>query len=95
MPIQIQDVANNIYRSKSYVITNFKKELGINVGAYITRCKLEEAKNLLAFTDKSLAEISDYLCYSSQSYFQNSFKKKYKVTPLQYRRNQQKILFQN
>lgn len=34
----------------------------------------------------TLAEISSYLCFSSQSYFQNVFKKEYGVTPMQYRR---------
>lgn len=49
--------------------------------AFITRCKLEEAKSLLAYSKKSLAEISSYLCFSSQSYFQNVFKKQYGTTP--------------
>lgn len=39
----------------------------------------------------SLTEISNYLCYSSQSYFQNAFKKKFQLTPLQYRKNTQRI----
>lgn len=87
--ISISDVAAHINRSGSYVIKRFKEELGINVGAFIMRCKLEEAKSLLTYSDKSLAEISSYLCFSSQSYFQNVFKKKYGITPLQYRRQGQ------
>ena len=53
---------------------------------FIMRCKLEEAKSLLTYTDKSISEISSYLCFSSQAYFQNVFKKKYKITPNEYRR---------
>jgi AraC-like DNA-binding protein len=49
------------------------------------RRKLEEAKSLLKFTDKSISEISEYLCFSTQSYFQNVFKKKYGMTPKKYR----------
>ena len=52
---------------------------------FIMRCKLEEAKSLLTYTDKSLSEISSYLCFSSQAYFQNVFKKKFGVTPNEYR----------
>ena len=55
------------------------------------RCKLEEAKSLLTYSDKSLIEISNYLCFSSQSYFQNVFKKKYGMTPKQYRDQAHKI----
>lgn len=90
-PINIEDVANQIHRSSSYTMKRFKDELGINMGAYITRCKLEEAKSLLTYSDKSLAEIADYLCFSSQSYFQNVFKKKYNVTPMQYRKQTQHL----
>lgn len=84
--ITISDVARQVHRSSSYIIGRFQQELGINIGAYIRRCKLEEAKSLLTYSDKSLSEISNYLCFSSQSYFQNVFKKKYGVTPMQYRK---------
>lgn len=84
--ITLDDVAAHINRSSSYVMKKFKQELGIHASAYITRCKLEEAKSMLTFTNKSLAEISSYLCFSSQSYFQNLFKKQYGVTPMQYRK---------
>lgn len=85
-PISIEDAAANVNRSSSYLMKHFKNELGINMGAYIMRCKLEEAKSLLTYSEKNLAEISSYLCFSSQSYFQNVFKKQYGVTPLQYRK---------
>ena len=84
--ICVNDVATHIGKSRSYVAKKFKDDLGINVGAFISRCKLEEAKSLLAYTAKPLSEISSLLCFSSQSYFQNVFKKQYGVTPLQYRK---------
>ena len=84
--ISVEDAAAHAGRSASYMMKHFKSELGIQVGAYIMRCKLEEAKSLLTYSEKSLAEISSYLCFSSQSYFQNVFKKQYGVTPLQYRK---------
>lgn len=89
-PISIDDVARQVHRSSSHMMRRFKEELGIHIGAFITRCKLEEAKSLLTYSNKSLAEISSYLCFSSQSYFQNVFKKQYGITPMQYRKNTQK-----
>lgn len=59
--------------------------------AYVTKCKLEEACDLLVYGQRSLAEISAYLGYSSQSYFQNVFKKQHGVTPVQYRKQHQKV----
>ena len=85
-PISVEDAAAYVNRSSSYMMKHFKSELGIHMGAYIMRCKLEEAKSLLTYSEKSLAEISSYLCFSSQSYFQNVFKKQYGMTPLQYRK---------
>lgn len=90
-PLTVDDVAAQIGRSSSYLMKKFKNELGIHVGAYITRCKLEEAKSMLVYTEKSLAEISNYLCFSSQSYFQNVFKKQYDITPMQYRKKGRKV----
>lgn len=90
-PIQVTDVAEHIGRSRSYLSGHFKKELGFEISSFIMRCKLEEAKSLLTYSDKSLIEISNYLCFSSQSYFQNVFKKKYGMTPKRYRDKTRKI----
>lgn len=85
-PIGVEDVAYQIHRSNSYIMKKFKEELGFTIAAFITRCKLEEAKSLLTYSDRSLAEISSYLCFSSQPHFQNLFKKQYQMTPLEYRK---------
>ncbi len=90
-PVTVDDVAKHVHRSGSYMMRRFKEELGIRIGAFITRCKLEEAKSLLTYSDKTLAEISSYLCFSNQSYFQNIFKKQYGITPMQYRKKTRKI----
>ena len=83
--IQVNDVAKHIKRSRSYITLKFKEELGFDISSFIMRCKLEEAKSLLTYSEKTLGEISSYLGFSSQGYFQNVFKKKYGLTPMQYR----------
>lgn len=85
-PIQVGDVVDHVKRSRSYITLKFKEELGFDISSFIMRCKLEEAKSLLTYSTKSLSEISTYLCFSSQGYFQNVFKKKFGMTPLQYRK---------
>ncbi len=90
MSIGVEDVAEVIHRSSSYLMRRFKAELGMSVGDYITKCKLQEACDLLVYGDRSLAEISAYLGYSSQSYFQNVFKKQFGMTPMQYRKQKRK-----
>lgn len=83
--ITVDDVAEYVGFSRGYLSSMFNTRLGFKLSDFIRRCKLEEAKELLRFTDKSLSEISSYLCFSSQSHFQNLFKKQYGITPLQYR----------
>ena len=90
-PMSVDDVAKHVHRSSSYMMKRFKEELGIHIGAFITQCRLEDAKTMLLYSDKSLAEISNYLCFSSQSYFQNVFKKQYGITPTQYRKQAEKL----
>ena len=84
--LSVSDVANAVGKSRSHISRQFKQELGFNLSDFIMRRKLEEGKSLLTFTDKSISEISEYLCFSSQAYFQNVFKKKYGMTPLEYRK---------
>lgn len=86
-PIGIMDVVNSTDKSRAYITKKFKEEVGENIGEYITNSKMKEAKNLLKHTDKSLSEISNYLCFSSQAYFQNVFKKQFGITPSNYRKN--------
>ncbi len=90
-PLQVGDVVEYIGKSRSYLTKQFKQELGFDISSFIMRCKLEEAKSLLTFSEKKLNEISSYLCFSSQAYFQNVFKKKYGLTPLQYRKQSRQI----
>ncbi len=85
--LSVTEVANHFGFSRSYFTHRFKKELGFDLSAFIIRSKLEEARYLLAYTDKSISDISNYLCFSSQSHFQTSFKKQYHMTPLEYRKN--------
>lgn len=84
--IGIDQVAHHIGKSRAYATKKFRQEVGQTIGDYIMRCKLTEARSLLKHSDLSIAEISNYLFFSSQSYFQNVFKKEYQITPSKFRR---------
>lgn len=66
-----------------YLSQIFKKEIGENLSSYITRRKLEQAKNML-MNNKSYGEICKALGFSSQSHFITSFKKYFHMTPSEY-----------
>lgn len=52
--------------------------------------KLQESKLLLAYSDRPLSEISNFFFFSSQSYFQNLFKRQFGITPLAFRKRHHK-----
>ena len=86
--LTVGDVASYVGFSKSYFSAYFKKTLGFSISTFILRCKLEEGKELLQYTNKSISTISTFLCFSSQSHFQTAFKKQFGMTPNEYRRKQ-------
>ena len=86
--LTVGNVAAYVGFSKSYFSAYFKKTLGFSISAFILRCKLEEGKELLQYTNKSISTISTFLCFSSQSHFQTAFKKQFGMTPNEYRRKQ-------
>lgn len=83
--IKTDDIADSLFMSRSHLSTRFKTESGMNLTEYIHYIKISEAKHLLAHTDKTLAIISNYLGYSSQSHFTRTFKKVVGIGPMDYR----------
>lgn len=83
-------VAEALHISANYLSTYFKRETGENFMNYISRMKVEDSKRLLELTDKSLSDISNYLSFSSQSYFQNVFRNLTGMTPNDYRKKNKK-----
>ncbi|KRL41814.1 helix-turn-helix domain-containing protein [Liquorilactobacillus nagelii] len=84
-PLTIDYLAQKLGYSHSYLSLTFKKEVGIPLHQYIQKQRLQEAQDLLLFTDKSINEISTFLNFSTQSYFQNVFKKEFEITPYHFR----------
>lgn len=63
----------------------FQKNIGQSPMEYLIKYRLNQAKKLLAESDMTITEIS-YLCgFADCAYFGKTFKKKYGVTPSNYR----------
>lgn len=85
-PLSLSVVADQLKTSKTYFSTKFKEEMGMPFTDFVNMQKIEKAKELLLFTDKSLLEISSYLSFSTQGYFQILFKKFTGTTPGAFRK---------
>ncbi len=72
--------------SKFHFLRVFKDITGQSPLEYRNGIRLEHARQLLESTNASVSEISERLGYSSQNYFCDAFKRRFNMTPTQYRR---------
>lgn len=91
--ISVEELAKHVGLSQSYLSKLFKKEQGITISEYILHKKLETSKNMLMYSEYSIADIASVLAFSSQSYFTEVFHKNYGETPKDYRNQNFKSLF--
>lgn len=81
----VSDICRHCGVSESHLRLCFKHDIGKSIVEYINEQKVEEAKMMLKYTNYSLLEISEYLSFSSQSYFTTVFKKICGQTPTDYK----------
>lgn len=67
------------------LVARYCIEGGMPVSKYIIKMKLSTAKNMLLYSEYSIAEIAAVFAFSSQSHFTDVFHKFYGQTPLQCR----------
>ncbi len=83
--ITLKQLAEYANLSENYLSKIFCKEIGMPISKYIALKKLDQAKNLLSYSDYSIADIANYLSFSSQSHFIQVFQKYIGTTPHKYR----------
>lgn len=83
--ISLDEVADHLHLNSSYFSRLFKKETGTTFIEYVTKLKMERAKELLDGTNSTVGEICEQLGYDNQSYFIKTFKLHAGVTPVEYR----------
>lgn len=85
----VPEIAAEVYLSPDHLSRLFHKETGSVITSYIQKERIEEAKDALRFSNYSSLDIANYLCFSSQSYFNQIFKKYTGLTPNEYRKKHQ------
>jgi two-component system, response regulator YesN len=83
--ITLDEVANQLYLNSSYFSRLFKKEVGETFVEYVTKAKMNRAKELLEQTIDPVGKICERLGYDNQSYFIKVFKSYVGVTPIEFR----------
>lgn len=82
--IGLNEVAEILEVSPIYLSRLFKKEVGITFSSYVTRLRIERAKELLRQGDKKIYEISEIVGYQTVQYFSKVFKRETGKTPKEF-----------
>lgn len=79
-------VAEQLNINANYADSLFKKQTSKTISTYITDYRLEKSKEILTTTSYSVNKIAGMVGYSGGSHFIYSFKKKFGMTPNEYRK---------
>lgn len=82
----LEELARHVELSTCHLDHLFSKSVGHPCMQYIILCRLELASQLLRDTFLSVKQISRNAGWKDQNYFHRYFKRRFRMTPLQYRR---------
>ncbi|WP_414624490.1 helix-turn-helix transcriptional regulator [Calothrix sp. CCY 0018] len=83
--LSLAQMSQILQMSPHYFATLFKRSMGIAPHQYITKCRVEKAKYLLAANELSVIQVSYLVGFKSQSHFAKVFRKYVGVTPREFR----------
>jgi AraC-like DNA-binding protein len=83
--ITVSECADFCKMSKVHFSRFFKQITGMPPVQFVLKIRIDRAKELLDFTDKSIAEIAEASGFPDQNYFARTFKKITGMSPTQYR----------
>lgn len=82
----IDDISDHVHMSKFHICRKFKEETGLTINNYILSTRIYNARQLLAYTDKSVSHIGEESGFSDSSTFTKTFKKIVGITPSSFRK---------
>jgi len=84
-PITLKRMAEELYVSPNYLCELFKRHTGRNITEYLADYRLRQAELYLRQVACKVSDVSKLVGYKDAKYFSTAFKKKYGITPLEYR----------
>jgi two-component system response regulator YesN len=82
--ITLDVLAEKVYLTRNYLSQIFKQETGENYNTYLTRVRMEKAKELMLSGNYKIFEISQMVGYKNNAYFSQLFKKHTGLNPSEF-----------
>ncbi|WP_214630881.1 response regulator [Paenibacillus agaridevorans] len=79
--LKVEQIAQHVFINGSYLRAIFKKAHGVTVTDYVTKTRMQTAKDLLLSGDMKISDVSTRVGYNDPAYFSRAFKKYYGFAP--------------
>ncbi|HKU76367.1 MAG TPA: helix-turn-helix domain-containing protein [Pyrinomonadaceae bacterium] len=84
--LSVSEMARSVDLSVSHLQHLFKKDMGQSPAHYVQALRLKRARELLESSSLSIKQIMIRIGTKDRSNFERRFKRAYKLTPVQYRK---------
>ena len=85
LTVTLDDLSKQFYLSKPYLSKYIKEKSGMTFGENVKRIRLNKASTLLRNGNMKVEKVAEAAGYQNVEHFNRLFKKKYGMTPVQYR----------
>lgn len=86
--ITLKEIADCVHISESSALQLFRQGIHLSPVAYLIQYRLKRAADLLANTNKTVANVAYDTGFSDTGYFCRTFRKYYRQTAIEYRKSQ-------
>lgn len=84
--LSLYDIAKRFFVSREYISRKFKQTYGTNMSDYLTKIRIDHAKQLLRNPQMKLAVIAEKVGFKNEKYFSQVFKKQEGISPGEFRK---------
>ncbi|HZG86044.1 response regulator transcription factor [Paenibacillus sp.] len=85
--VSMEEMALRLNLNPSHFSRIFRQETGVTFVEFVTRTKMEKARELLSHSDLTVAEIAEQLGYEHVSYFIKLFRNHSRMSPNEFRKS--------
>jgi len=94
MPLTLEEIAENINLSPTYLSKKFKKVTGVTFKEYVNYIRIRQACQMLITTDDTITKIAVNCGFNSSNYFKDCFRRVNGISPRSFRKQSKNHSFE-